>query len=150
MIRGLLWLPLLAVFCWLAWAGWNEYQKLETYRIWAEQFDHAKYDIYAVLGQKNSNLTWGKPSRRGPTDLQTFSLQQVRAINLRLDERLIEDWQSLLDGSPVKAKTIALEFQLKQAPSVTVPFTDAALAAKWGKHLQQAWQTQQSESASAE
>ncbi len=52
MTRGLIWLPLLAIFIGLAWAGWNEYQKLEAYRAWAEQFDRAKYDIYAVLGQK--------------------------------------------------------------------------------------------------
>ncbi len=140
MIRGLLWLPLLAVFCWLAWAGWNEYQKLESYRAWAQQFDHAKYDIYAVLGQKESSLTWGKPSRRGPVNLQTFSLHQVDAIRLRLDDQLIEDWQALLDNNSVKAKTVALEFQIKQAATIAVPFTDAGLAAKWAQHLQQDWQ----------
>ena len=39
MERGLLWLPLLGVFIWLSWAGWNEYQKLEAYRAWAESFE---------------------------------------------------------------------------------------------------------------
>ena len=50
MERGLLWLPLLAVFFWLAWSGWNEYQKVEAYRRWAADYDKAKYDLYAVLG----------------------------------------------------------------------------------------------------
>jgi hypothetical protein len=49
----LLWFPLLAVFIGLAWAGWNEFQKLEVYKSWAAQFDRAKFDIYAVLGQKD-------------------------------------------------------------------------------------------------
>lgn len=52
MEHGLLWLPLLAAFFWLAWQGSQEYQKIEAYRTWAEQFDKAKYDIYAVLGKK--------------------------------------------------------------------------------------------------
>lgn len=59
MERGLLWLPLLAVFIWLAWQGWNEYQKVEAYQNWAKHFERAKYDIYAVLAQNGSNLTWG-------------------------------------------------------------------------------------------
>lgn len=134
MTRGLLWLPLLAVFCWLAWAGWNEFQKLEAYRSWAAQFDHAKYDIYAVLGQKGSELTWGKPSRRGPLNLQTFSLHQVEAIQLRVGDRLV-DFES-----PPEGKEIALEFQLANAGAIAVPFTDVTLAAKWGKHLQEDWQ----------
>ena len=45
MERGLLWLPLLGIFIWLSWAGWNEYQKLEAYRAWAESFEKSKYDI---------------------------------------------------------------------------------------------------------
>lgn len=137
MTRGLLWLPLLAVFCWLAWAGWNEYQKLEAYRNWAQQFEHAKYDIYAVLGQNGTDLTWGKPTRRGPIDLQTFSLQQVERIQLRADNQQFDlnpDSESL----PTQAKQVALEFQLKSAAAIVVPFTDLALAIQWGKHLQQA------------
>jgi hypothetical protein len=87
MERGLLWLPLLAAFIWLAWSGWNEYQKVEAYRHWASQFERAKYDIYAVLGQKGSDLTWGKPTRQGPVELETFSLQDVQAIRLLVDQQ---------------------------------------------------------------
>lgn len=135
MTKGLLWLPLLAVFCWLAWAGWNEFQKLEAYRSWAEPFDHAKYDIYAVLGQKGTDLTWGRPTRQGPVDLQTLSLQQVQAIQLSVDNQRIA-----LDQAPQKARRVALAFDLDAAPSVQIPFTDLALAIQWGQHLQQDWQ----------
>jgi hypothetical protein len=141
MIHGLLWLPLLAVFGWLAWAGWNEYQKLEAYRVWAAQFDHAKYDIYAVLGQKGSDLTWGNPTRKGPINQQTFSLQQVEAIHLRVGNERV-DLDTAANGKP-----IALEFQLTDAPPITIPFTDVALATRWGKHLQQARQQLQQETA---
>ncbi len=135
MVRGLLWLPLLAVFCWLAWAGWNEYQKLEAYRAWAQQFDHAKYDIYAVLGQKGLELTWGKPTRKGPIDLRTLSLRQVQAIRLRLGDQTVT-----LDHPPESATSVALEFQMQSSEAVTIPFTDLALAVQWGNHLQQDWQ----------
>jgi hypothetical protein len=63
MERGLMWLPLLALFGWLAWAGWREFQKVEAYEAWAQDFDRHKYDIYAVLGQKDDRLVWGKPTR---------------------------------------------------------------------------------------
>lgn len=133
MIRGLLWLPLLAIFIWLAWAGWNEYQKLEAYRTWASQFDRAKYDIYAVLGQKADNLTWGKPTRSGPVNLETFSLKNVQSIRLLVDDLLVE-----LDTPPSSGRGVALEFILpNSANSVRIPFTEIALAVKWGKYLQQ-------------
>lgn len=133
MTRGLFWLPLLAVFIWLAWAGWNEYQKLEAYRLWAEQFEHAKYDIYSVLGQNGSVLTWGKPARKTPVNLQTFSLEQVRAIRLLADNQSVE-----LETPPQKSRKIALKFELLNATEpICIPFTDLSLAIQWGKHLQQ-------------
>jgi hypothetical protein len=140
MIRGLLWLPLLIVFIGLAWAGWNEYQKIETYRVWAEQFDRAKYDIYAVLGQKGNDLTWGKATRQGVIEVQTFSLEQVKQIELRVNGQAVET-----DRPPNKAKFITLNFQLQDASQVIeVPFTDLTLAIQWEKFLQQAWQALQS------
>ena len=135
MERGLLWLPLLAVFIWLARAGWNEYQKVEKYRLWAEEFEQAKYDIYAVLGKKGKELTWGKPTRKGPLEISTFSLTDVEDIRLLVSDRPV-DW----DNPPTKGK-IALEFSLtEQERKLQVPFTDVTLAAKWGKYLQQEWQ----------
>lgn len=132
MERGLLWLLLLAVFIWLTWQGWNEYQKVEAYRNWAEQFERAKYDIYAVLGQSGSNLTWGKPTRTGPIDLQTFSLTDVQAIRLVVDEKPVS-----LETPPSKGKAIALEFvPIDRSATVRVPFTEVPLAAEWGKYLQ--------------
>lgn len=131
MARGLLWLPLFIVFVGLAWAGWQEFRKVEAYRVWAEGFDRAKYDIYAVLGQKGSEVTWGKPTRQGPVDLQTFSLQQVKAIQLLADDRAVD-----LNKPPQRARKVAIEFQLQDTDtSIRVPFTDLSLAAKWTEVL---------------
>lgn len=133
MERGLLWLPLLAVFGVLAWSGWNEYQKLEAYNRWAQHFERAKYDIYAVLGQKDTEITWGKPTRNGPVNLETFSLQDVQSIRLLVDEQDAD-----LETPPTHGRAIALEFILpKRASAIKVPFTEIPLAATWGKFLQQ-------------
>jgi hypothetical protein len=132
MARGLLWLVLLAVFIWLAWQGRHEYQKVEAYRNWAQQFERAKYDIYAVLGQKGSNLTWGKPTPQGPIKLKTFSLKDVQSIRLLVDEQPVE-----METPPSKGREIVLEFVFSPIVSVRVPFTEIPLAAEWGKYLQQ-------------
>ncbi|MCU0541527.1 MAG: hypothetical protein MUE44_04980 [Oscillatoriaceae cyanobacterium Prado104] len=132
MERGLMWLPLLAIFISLAWAGWNEYQKLEAYRAWAQKFDRAKYDIYAVLAQKGDNLTWGKPTRSGPVNLQTFSLKNVLSVRLLVNGAVVD-----LENPPNSGSAIALEFLLGDTAAVQIPFTEIALAAQWGKHLQQ-------------
>jgi hypothetical protein len=129
MAHGLLWLPLLGIFIWLAWAGWNEYQKLEAYKLWAAKFDRAKYDIYAVLGQLGSELTWGIPTRQGPVQLETFSLQSVQTIRL-----LVNNQPADLQTPPTKGRAV-LEFERSPANPVQVPFTEPALAAKWGQHL---------------
>jgi len=132
MERGLLWLPLLATFFWLAWSGWNEYQKIEAYRNWATQFERAKYDIYAVLAQKGSDLTWGKPTRQGPVNLETFSLKDVQLLRLLVDDQAVN-----LETPPEKGRAIALEFLFPEpAASIKVPFTEIPLAAEWGKYLQ--------------
>lgn len=141
MERGLLWLVLLAVFIWLAWQGRNEYRKVEAYRNWAQQFERAKYDIYAVLGQKDSNLTWGKPTPQGLIKLETFSLKDVQAINLLVDNQPVE-----IATPPAKGREIELEFVFKDPThSVRVPFTEIPLAAEWGKYLQQELQQLQLE-----
>ncbi|MBW4622819.1 MAG: hypothetical protein KME17_26105 [Cyanosarcina radialis HA8281-LM2] len=133
MERGLIWLPLLALFIWLTWSGWNEYQKVEAYRRWASQFEKAKYDIYAVLGQKGNDITWGKPSRKGPVDLETFSLKDVRSIALLVDNSPVD-----LEVPPDRGRTIYLEFLFfDAAKSVKIPFTEIALAVDWTKFLQQ-------------
>lgn len=130
MARGLIWLPLLALFIWLTWSGWQEYQKVEGYRIWSEQFDKAKYDIYSVLGQKAKNITWGQPTAKGIKDLQTFSLEDVQHIRLLVSGKVV-DWDNLS-----KQDKAALEFQLtEQKERITIPFTDSTLASQWGKYL---------------
>lgn len=137
MERGLLWLPLLVVFFWLAWQGSKEYQKVEAYRTWAEQFERAKYDIYAVLGQKGNNLTWGKPTPQGPIKLETFSLLSVQEIYLLIDGKSID-----VENPPEKGRSIELEFLFSESTnSVRVPFTEIPLAAEWGKFLQRGLQS---------
>ncbi|MEH2291737.1 hypothetical protein [Nostoc sp.] len=132
MERGLLWLPLLVMFFWLAWQGSKEYQKVEAYRAWAEQFERAKYDIYSVLGQKGNNLTWGKPTPKGPIQLETFSLLDVKEIYLLVDDKQVD-----LEDIPEKGRSIELEFLFSESTnSVRVPFTEIPLAAEWGKFLQ--------------
>ncbi|BAY26044.1 hypothetical protein NIES2100_58550 [Calothrix sp. NIES-2100] len=136
MERGLLWLPLLIIFFWLAWQGSKEYQKVEAYRVWAEQFERAKYDIYAVLGQKGNDITWGKPTTKGPIQLATFSLLDVQKVQLLVDDKLVD-----IETLPEKGRQIELEFLLREPTnSVRVPFTEIPLAAEWGKYLQGALQ----------
>ncbi|MEM9924404.1 MAG: hypothetical protein AAF915_11740 [Cyanobacteria bacterium P01_D01_bin.50] len=132
MERGLLWLPLLVAFFWLAWQGSREYQKVEAYRIWAENFDRAKYDIYAVLAQKGNDITWGKPTIKGIVDLETFSLDRVSQIYLLIDDKPID-----IEKLPRRARKIELEFVLSaNDKSVRVPFTEIPLAGEWAKFLQ--------------
>ncbi|AFY77051.1 MAG: hypothetical protein IGR93_20475 [Hydrococcus sp. C42_A2020_068] len=132
MERGLFWLPLLVIFFWLAWMGWSEYQKIEAYRRWAEPFDRAKYDIYAVLGQTGKTLIWGKPTRSGPIDLQSFSLDRVRDIRLLVDKQPVT-----LESLPTKGKP-AIEFSFDEPESpIQIPFTEISLAAQWTRYLQE-------------
>jgi hypothetical protein len=148
MIRGLLWLPLLMLFIWLAWAGWNEYQKLEAYRQWAEKFDQAKYDIYAVLGIQGDRLTWGKPTRRGPIDLKSFSLANVTDIRVLTDggDRAGKPTNPVdPQNPPTQARQIALEFQLTDDSPILVPFTELPLALRWADYLQKQLQNAKSE-----
>lgn len=133
MERGLLWLPLLVVFFWLAWSGWNEYQKVEAYKIWAEDFDNAKFDIYSVLGKKDNQVTWGKPTRLGIVDIQKFSLEDVREICLVVNDHITE-----LDNLPAKGK-IAIKFSFDRQEAVKIPFTDISLAAKWCTYLRKSY-----------
>ncbi len=130
MERGLIWLPLLALFIWLTWNGWKEYQKVEGYRIWSKQFDKAKYDIYSVLGQKDNIITWGNPTAQGIQDLQTFSLKDVQNIRLLVGRSII-DWNNSVNHGKA-----SLEFQLiEQQEPIRIPFTDSTLASQWGQYL---------------
>lgn len=131
MERGLLWLPLLGIFIWLTWQGRNEFQKVQAYQNWAKQFERSKYDIYAVLAQNGSNLTWGKPTPKGLIDLQSFSLNDVKSIRL-----IVNDQPVSLETPPSKG-TIALEFIFTSDVTVRVPFTEVPLAVDWAKYLQQ-------------
>ncbi|MBD2308891.1 hypothetical protein H6G17_25830 [Chroococcidiopsis sp. FACHB-1243] len=131
MERGLIWLPLLGLFIWLTWQGRNEFQKVEAYQNWAKQFEKSKYDLYAVLGQNGNELTWGKPTRTGPIDLKTFSLDRVQEIHLLVEEKPVA-----LETPPTKGKAIALEFVMRDShDTVRIPFTEIPIAVEWGKYL---------------
>jgi hypothetical protein len=133
MERGLMWLPLLGAFIWLARAGANEYQKLEAYKRWAVGFDRYKYDIYSVIGIKGRELSWGKPTKKEPKDLQTFSLDRVKQIQLVVDNQQID-----LDNLPTGGKNINLQFQLTDtANMIDIPFTEVLMASEWAKFLRE-------------
>lgn len=132
MERGLIWLPLLGVFLALVTAGWYEYQKLEAYQFWSQQFQKSKYDIYAVIGLNNDRITWGKPTRKGPEKLQDFSLTEVSEIRL-----LVNGISVSFDSPPQGGGFLGLEFIFKDnSPSIRIPFTQVSLAVEWGKYLQ--------------
>jgi hypothetical protein len=141
MERGLMWLPLLALFGWLAWAGWREYQKVEAYEAWAKDFDRHKYDIYAVLGQKDDRLVWGKPTRQAPVELQSVTLSEVQQIDLNLNNepvaRVGRDPAVNVQPAqvPAKAKQVAIELMLNSGKVAAIPFTDVAIAMQWFKYL---------------
>ena len=130
MTRGLLWLPLLILFIGLAWAGWNEYQKVESYQAWATQFERAKYDIYAALGQAGDRLTWGVPTRRGPIELQTVMLSQINRLELQVKAQPQPLDQPL---AVTGAATITLWDQ--GGSTYQIRFTDAAIAYDWACFL---------------
>lgn len=130
MERGLLWLPLLVLFIWLAWAGWNEYRKLEAYQVWAASFERAKYDILAVVGQSGDQLTWGKPTRQGPIHLQTLTRQHITSVQVWVDGTAIA-----LDTLDSSGRQSELRLQLSTT-TVSIPFTDATLALQWGRFLE--------------
>ncbi len=141
MERGLMWLPLLGIFIWLARAGSNEYQKIEAYKRWAVGFDRCKYDIYAVMGLKDREISWGKPTKNEPKDLQTFSLDRVKQVQLVVDNKQIAlpiDYANNLDSLPVSGNEINLKFQLVDDDNIIdVPFTEIPMAAEWADFLNQ-------------
>ena len=134
MERGLLWLPLLGLFIGLAWAGWNEFRKIEAYRVWGKAFQPVKYDIYAMVGQQGQILTWGRPTRQGPTDLQTLDLATVQTVELYGGDRPVPKDAALPRGCRVCLR-LAISPEISPARWHDIPFTDLALAQEWLQHL---------------
>jgi len=144
--RGLMWLPLLGLFIGLAWAGWNEYKKLEAYQLWSRNFDRHKYDIMAALGQKDQTLTWGKPTRKGLLDQRTVNLDEVNRIRLKVDQRFITSQ----DTPAPTARQISLELVLDSGEIGVIPFTDVEIALKWYRFLEEYHREHQSQNATDE
>jgi hypothetical protein len=131
MLHGLMWFPLLGIFFWLAKAGYDEYQKLEAYKKWAVGFDRCKYDIYSTIGIKERDLTWGKPTKSGSIDFQTFSLDRVSQVQLIVDARSID-----LNELPTAGKKIDIQFRFADnLEDLNIPFTEIPLAAEWAIFL---------------
>jgi hypothetical protein len=130
MERGLLWLPLLAIFIWLAWAGQQEYQKVEAYKAWAKDFERHKYDIYAILGQQGDRLTWGTPTRKNPVNLKTISFGEIHSIHLKLDQTLYTEIPPTRPSEPKK-----IDLVLNSDPNLSIPFTDLAIACSWFRYM---------------
>ena len=131
MERGLIWLPLLILIVGLTWTGWKEYQKVESYRFWAENFEQAKYDLYAVIGVKAGKLTWGKATSKGVVETETFNLADASEINLQLGDRKLEP-ENLPDSKGKETPQLAF---LLSEKTILIPFTELDLAAKWQKYL---------------
>jgi hypothetical protein len=148
MIEGLLWFPLLGIFILLAWAGWNEFQKLTMCQTWAKDFKRYKYDVACVLGQNYHSLIWGKPTRQGPVDLQALDLRQVCQIQLFSGDQVFAPSQCPSQGSP----PFGIEFQVRNptttasdAPdhsphqTLRIPFTELEMAKAWAETLSAEW-----------
>lgn len=138
MERGLLWLPLLTVFIWLAWAGWNEYQKIEAYRRWAVGFERHKYDIYSILGQTGDRLVWCKPMRQQPMEQGSINFGELKQVCIRINDRVFSDLTNLPEtiASIKRIKTVALELIPKtNTPLYSIPFTDVEIALDWFLYL---------------
>ncbi len=133
-----MWLPILGIFVWLARAGADEYQKLEAYKRWAVGFDRCKYDIYAVLGLKGREISWGKPNKREMTEIQTFSLDRVQQIQLVVDGKPIplQEYAGNLENLPVSGNRANLQFLFgDDSAVVNIPFTEIPMAAEWVEFL---------------
>jgi hypothetical protein len=141
MERALTWLPLLGTFIWLAWAGWNEYQKVQTYEAWAAGFDRSKYDIRAVLAQAGPILTWGKPTRRGPIELDSLSMETVETIALHLNGRPVEPGTFVKRGQAIEIVLTATSGEVYR-----IPFIEFPMAQQWKKALQDSLQALKSAS----
>lgn len=130
MLHGLLWFPLLGLFIWLAWAGRREFRQVEAYRIWAGNFETAKYDNLAVLGLQGDRLTWGKPTPAGPCDCQDLALSADLDVELWVDGDRCDLEAALASGRRAELRLLAPEHS-----KATIPFTNPELARNWALKL---------------
>ncbi|MDS3859333.1 hypothetical protein RIF25_00790 [Thermosynechococcaceae cyanobacterium BACA0444] len=136
MLHGLLWLPLLLVFFGLAGLGWHEWQKLQAYERWAKDFETAKYDVRAVLGLNQTQLTWGNPTRNGPVNLQTIDLSQIQIVQVWVDHQPITLTDPPAPAHQIELVLIPQDSSNNVGQPYAIPFTDITLAVNWAEHLQ--------------
>jgi hypothetical protein len=105
---------------------------IRKYSAWALQYEKSKYDIYAALGFRDGELTWGKPLRKGIEDRQVMALNLIKTVRLRVDGGVVE-----VDNPPEQGRVIAMEL-LPIAPDsmVQIPFVDLEAAIEWTIYLQ--------------
>ncbi len=130
MLHGLLWFPLLGLFIWLAWAGRREFRQVEAYRIWAGNFETAKYDNLAVLGLQGDRLTWGRPTLAGPVDCQELVLTAHLGVELWVDGDRRD-----LETAVASGRRAELRLLPPDHPTAAIPFTNPELARNWALKL---------------
>jgi hypothetical protein len=84
------------------------------------------------LGQKGDRLTWGRPTRKDPIDIQTVTFQDIARIRFRIDSKFFDAKDAEF---PLNAKKISLELVLKTGEMPSIRFTDIDIAAAWYRFL---------------
>ena len=127
-----MWFPLLGVFIGLFIAGSKEFKKVQVYEKWAANFDRSKYDIYAVMGLKNHQITWGKPTSKGVVDETSFDLNKIETIQLNIDDKTVYG-----EEVPTSGKKINIVFKSNDIndDSIEIPFTEIGIATDWTRFL---------------
>lgn len=133
MVRGLMWLPLLALFIGLAWAGWNEYRKVEAYKVWVQSFERAKYDVYAALGQQGDVLTWGVPTRQGVVETSSLDMTEVETAAIEING------EAIAPDAPLPNGRCSIGFVLHNGDRTSIPFTNADMAVEWLAFISKQW-----------
>ena len=92
-----------------------------------------------MLGERDQQLVWGRPTRQGPTDLQTLALNRVQSIELYGGDRPIPEDANLPRGCTICLRlTLSPKTEsLDTSPPdwCDIPFTDLELAQQWRDHL---------------
>ena len=85
-----------------------------------------------MLGQQGDRLTWGKPTRKDPKDIQSASFQDIARIRFRIDSKFYDDKDAEF---PLNAKNISVELVLKTGEMPSIRFTDVDIASGWYRFL---------------
>lgn len=129
MERGLLWLPLLVLFFWLAWSGKKNMIKFRLIKHGQNNLISPNMTFIQCWGKKGDLITIGIPTNQGIKEQKTFSLQNLSQLNLLVKNQVVD-----VDNLPEKGEA-TLQFSLKENQTIDVPFTDINIASQWLKYL---------------